>query len=118
MEDIQWVHPVQWGSLSASGCQILHRIDICDYMSCATRWFQHNAAIFKHVKGDELTLPQRGVSPGERERGCSCKFADTVSGCIDKWMHSESTAVVRNTFFKEVLFWFGFIKTHSMLSIS
>lgn len=45
------------GSLSACGCQILHRIDRCDYMSCATNWLQDNAVIFKQVS-DEIIFSQ------------------------------------------------------------
>lgn len=83
------VHPVHWGSLSACGCQILHRTDICDHMSCATCSFQQTAKICKHIKGDKLIGFRRGFS-NEMIR-CSLKFSDIVSGWVDKWMHFEST---------------------------
>lgn len=89
------VHPVQRGSLSSCGCQILHNIDTCDYMCCATRWLQHSAATLKRVKGDEMIFPQRGVSPEELR----------VENCGKHLIKK-----------KEAVFWFGCIKTHSTVN--
>lgn len=75
MKDIRLVHPVQWGSLSTRGCQILHRTDICDYMFCATCWLQHAAGIFKHqAKRDELKALKTGLE---------LLMSETISGCTE-----------------------------------
>lgn len=82
------VHPVQRGSMSACGCQILHRIDICYCVSCATRWLQHNATIFNV---EEVIFSPKDVSPEEL----------------------RVTLVNSTTLMKEVLV---FIKTHNEIN--